>query len=74
MEEDVELRPFVYRMLFNRGYVKTEKVPKDLARIFNDLFERRQESDYIDFVSFQEQQAPHFPHIRKRAFRCNSSA
>jgi uncharacterized protein (UPF0332 family) len=44
------------RGLFNREYVKTGKVPKDLARIYNDLFERRQEGDYIDFVSFQESQ------------------
>jgi len=26
------------------------------ARIYNDLFERRQEGDYIDFVMFQESQ------------------
>lgn len=44
------------RSLFNRQYVKTGKIPKDLARIYNDLFERRQEGDYIDFVSFQESQ------------------
>ena len=44
------------RSLFNRQYVKTEKIPKDLARIYNDLFERRQEGDYIDFVSFGESQ------------------
>lgn len=44
------------RGLFNRQYVKTGKIPKDLARIDNDLFERRQEGDYIDFVSFQEAQ------------------
>jgi uncharacterized protein (UPF0332 family) len=44
------------RSLFNRHYVATGKVPKDLARIFNDLFERRQEGDYIDFLSFQESQ------------------
>ena len=29
---------------------------KDLVRIYNDLFERRQEGDYIDFVSFGESQ------------------
>jgi uncharacterized protein (UPF0332 family) len=29
---------------------------KELARIYNDLFERRQEGDYIDFVNFQEEQ------------------
>jgi uncharacterized protein (UPF0332 family) len=44
------------RGLFNRQYVKTGKIPKDLARIYNDLFERRQEGDYIDFVSFRESQ------------------
>ena len=44
------------RSLFNRQYVKPGKNPKDLARIYNDLFERRQEGDYIDFVSFKESQ------------------
>lgn len=44
------------RSLFNQQYVKTGKIPKDLARIYNDLFERRQEGDYIDFVTFQESQ------------------
>jgi uncharacterized protein (UPF0332 family) len=41
------------RSLFNKHYVKTGKIPKDLAIIYNDLFERRQEGDYIDFVNFQ---------------------
>ena len=54
------------RSLFNRQYVKAGKIPKDLARIFNDLFERRQESDYIDFVSFQESQViPWIPKAEK---------
>ena len=44
------------RSLFNLNFVKTGKVPKHLARIYNDLFERRQESDYLDFISFQEAQ------------------
>ena len=44
------------RSLFNLHFVKTGKVPKDIARIYNDLFERRQESDYSDFISFQESQ------------------
>lgn len=30
------------------------KVPKHLARIYNDLFERQQEGNYIDFVTFVE--------------------
>jgi len=44
------------RSLFNLHYVKTGKVPKELARIYNDLFERRQEGDYIDFVTFEKAQ------------------
>ena len=44
------------RSLFNQHFVKTGKVVKEKARIFNDLFERRQEGDYMDFVSFEESQ------------------
>ncbi|MFO7860179.1 MAG: HEPN domain-containing protein [Desulfosalsimonas sp.] len=44
------------RSLFNSQYVKEGAVPKKLARIYNDLFERRQEGDYLDFVNFQEAQ------------------
>jgi len=44
------------RSLFNKNYVKTKHISKKLARTYNDLFERRQEGDYIDFVNFQEPQ------------------
>jgi len=44
------------RSLFNLHFVKTGVVPKELARIYNDLFERRQESDYADFITFKESQ------------------
>ena len=44
------------RSLFNRYYVKTGAVPKELAQLYNDLFERRQESDYMDVVDFEESQ------------------
>lgn len=44
------------RSLFNRHYVRTGVVPRELARLYNDLFERRQESDYADFVRFQAAQ------------------
>lgn len=54
------------RSLFNQQYVKTGKIPKDLARIYNDLFERRQEGDYIDFVSFKKSQVlPWIPKAEK---------
>jgi len=44
------------RSLFSQHFVKTNKVSKETAHIFNDLFERRQEGDYMDFVSFKESQ------------------
>ena len=40
----------------NSHYVKPGKISKDLARNYNDFFERRQEGDYIDFVSFEKTQ------------------
>jgi len=42
------------RSLFNRFYVKTGKIPKEMAQVFNDLFEKRREGDYMDFVRFDE--------------------
>jgi uncharacterized protein (UPF0332 family) len=44
------------RSLFNRHFVKTGRINAETARIFNDLFERRQEGDYVDFVRFEESQ------------------
>ncbi|MEW5766553.1 MAG: HEPN domain-containing protein [bacterium] len=40
----------------NLHFVKTGIVSKELSRIYNDLFERRQESDYADFITFIESQ------------------
>lgn len=44
------------RSLFNLHFVKTEEVSRELGAIFNDLFENRQKSDYMDFVQFDEDQ------------------
>lgn len=44
------------RSLFNHHFVKTAKVSKDFGKIYNDLFELRQESDYVDLVRFDESQ------------------
>ena len=44
------------RSLLNRHYVRTGKVPRELARVYNDLCERRQEGDHTDFVRFQADQ------------------
>lgn len=44
------------RSFFNQRYVKPGRIPKNMAQIYNDLFERRQEGDYVDFVSFDQAQ------------------
>ena len=44
------------RGLFNQYYVRPQWVSKEIARIYNDLFERRHEGDYVDFFEFQEAQ------------------
>jgi uncharacterized protein (UPF0332 family) len=51
------------RSLFNLNFVKPGKVSKEIAAIYNDLFERRQEGDYTDFVFFTEHQV--LPRIGK---------
>lgn len=40
------------RSLFNRHFVKTSIISIQNAYIYNDLFERRQESDYEDLFTF----------------------
>ncbi|MBA7524891.1 hypothetical protein ES705_17036 [subsurface metagenome] len=37
------------RVILNREFVKKEIISKELAAIYNDLFEYRKESDYEDF-------------------------
>lgn len=44
------------RSLFNHHFVKTDKIPKALAQVYNDLFARRQESDYMDFIRLEGEQ------------------
>lgn len=40
------------KALFNQHWVKTGRVGKEYGRLYNQLFEARQEGDYVDFVSF----------------------
>jgi uncharacterized protein (UPF0332 family) len=42
------------RSFFNQHFVKTGIISKETAFIYNSLFERRQESDYEVFVTFNE--------------------
>ena len=39
------------KALFNQHYVKPGKVPKTMGRLYNRLFDLRQEGDYLDFVT-----------------------
>ena len=49
--------------LFNLNFVKSGRIAKETAEIYNDLFDARQESDYTDFISFTEDQV--VPQIAK---------
>lgn len=42
------------RSLFNNHFARTEIVSKEVSAIYNDLFDRRQESDYGPFFVFEE--------------------
>lgn len=42
------------KSLFNRHWVKTHKIDKEYGKLYNHLFENRQEGDYVDFVSFDK--------------------
>ncbi len=44
------------RSLFNHRFVKTGEVSKELGKTFNDLYELRQESDYVDLLYLDEDQ------------------
>jgi len=41
------------KSLFNKHFVKTGKISKDYGKLYNRLFDIRQEGDYMDFVSFE---------------------
>lgn len=44
------------KSLFNRHYVKVGKVSKEKGRLYNRLFDLRQEGDYLDFVSLSREE------------------
>ena len=43
------------RQKFGQLFVKTGKVDKELAKLYTDLFEKRQKGDYNDFFDFDEE-------------------
>ena len=44
------------RSIFNKDYIKTGKIPLKFGQLYNSLFEGRQESDYMPYIYFQEEQ------------------
>lgn len=40
------------KSLFNQNIIKKEILSKNRGKLYNQLFEARQEGDYVDFVSF----------------------
>ena len=42
------------RQMFGLHFVQKKLIPKNLAKYFNDLFDRRQSGDYDDFIQFDE--------------------
>ncbi len=45
------------RSLFIRHFVKTDRFPKELGALYNELFERRQQGDYEDFYEADPDEA-----------------
>lgn len=41
------------KALFNKNLVKTGDISTEKGRLYNRLFEARQEGDYVDFVVFE---------------------
>lgn len=44
------------RSLFNRDYVKTGLVSKEMGQLYNALFRHRQRGDYDDLITFEPDQ------------------
>ena len=54
---------------FNREYVKSGRLPKELGRLYNKAFEYRQKFDYVDFVAPEETMVAEY--ITKAEDFCN---
>ena len=53
------------KVLFNQHFVKTGLVPKENGRLYNRLFDARQEGDYVDFVVFERDDVePWIPQVK----------
>jgi uncharacterized protein (UPF0332 family) len=54
------------KVLFNQHFVKTGQVSRKNGKLYNQLFEDRQEGDYVDFVLFdRETVEPWIPQVEQ---------
>ena len=54
------------KALFNQRFVKTGEVRKEDGKLYNQLFEERQEGDYVDFVNFEKNSVvPWVPRVKE---------
>ena len=61
------------RGLFGQHFVKLGVIDKETARFYNNLFEYRQESDYTDFVDFEQNFVePLIPRAESFVKTCNA--
>lgn len=52
------------RQQFGNCFVKTGKIPLSQAAVFNEIYDKRQQSDYDDFMEFSIEKAMElFPEI-----------
>lgn len=43
------------KAIFHKEFIKTELIDKDFGRLYNNLFNKRQEGDYQDFQFFEKE-------------------
>jgi len=54
------------KALFNQHFIKTGLVSKENGKLYNQLFEERQEGDYVDFVYLDKNTVePWIPRIKE---------
>jgi uncharacterized protein len=56
------------KTLFNREFIKTGKLDKKYGKLYNNLFNKRQEGDYEDFQSFDAETIRPLISLVKRFF------
>lgn len=53
------------KSLFNQHFIKTGKIAKEHGKLYNNLFDARQEGDYVDFVYFDADTVePWIPNVK----------